>query len=64
MDKHNAHPMFLVREAIMKLSESYLNSYKTREEDNPITDEEKNAISAHFDSLNELFMSYQERVKK
>jgi hypothetical protein len=64
MNRLDAHPMYSVREAITKLTEAYLNSYKTSAENNPITEGERKAINAHLDSLNQLFNDYQQRVKK
>lgn len=64
MKTSDAHPFYLVRESIGKLLDAYLNSLNTPTENNPITDEEREAINAHIESLNQLFINFQERIKK
>jgi hypothetical protein len=46
------------------LLDAYLSSINTPQENNPITEEERQAINANIDSLNKLFESFQERIKK
>jgi hypothetical protein len=64
MKKSDAHPFYLVRESIGKLLDAYLNSLNTPTENNPITDEERKAINAHIESLNQLLNNFQQRIKQ
>ena len=57
------HPMYSVSESIRTLLEASLNSYKTKPEDNPITEEERAVINQHIDSLNLLLNNFQKRIK-
>jgi hypothetical protein len=64
MKTSDAHPFYLVRESIGKLLDAYLCSINTPQENNPITDEERKAINAHIESLNQLFNNFQQRIKQ
>lgn len=64
MKTSDAHPFYLVRESITKLLEAYMNADYTPTENNPITDEEREAINAHIESLNQLFLNFQQRIKQ
>jgi hypothetical protein len=55
--------MYSVSESIRTLLEASLNSYKTKPEDNPITEEERAVINQHIDSLNLLLNNFQKRIK-
>lgn len=63
MNKLDNHPMYLVKQSIGGLMDSYLNSYKTKSEDNPITEQERKIIHEHIESLNLLFDTFQKRIK-
>ena len=63
MQKLDNHPMYLVRQSIGGLMDAYLQSYRTKPEDNQITEEERSIINAHIESLNALFDTFQKRIK-
>lgn len=63
MNKFNAHPMFLVAESVQALRYAFINAERTAG-DYPLQQTEIEAINAHIDSLNQLFNTYQQRIKQ
>jgi hypothetical protein len=63
MKKSDTHPMYSVNEAIRNLLEASINSYSTKAEDNPLTENERAWLHHHIDALNSLLNNFQKRVK-
>lgn len=63
MNKFNAHPMFLVAESVQALRYAFINAERTAG-DYPLQQTEIDSINAHIDSLNQLFNTYQQRIKQ
>jgi hypothetical protein len=63
MNKFNAHPMFLVAESVQALRYAFINAERTAG-DYPLQQTEIDSINSHIDSLNQLFNTYQQRIKQ
>lgn len=55
--------MFLVAESVQALRYAFINAERTAG-DYPLQQTEIDSINAHIDSLNQLFNTYQQRIKQ